>query len=132
MPSDFRSLEVWQLAIDLADKIYDLAATLPSEERYVLSQQMRDAALSIPSNLAEGKGRWSVREYRQYVRQARGSNYELQSQLLFAHRRKFVSQEKCDELIRDAEKLVAKMSKLIRYLNECAKKRPSHRTTNDR
>ena len=89
MNSDFKSLVVWQRAMELADEVYDAAGLLPNEERYVLSAQMRDAVLSIPSNIAEGKGRWSVREYRQFVRYARGSALELESHLLFAKRRKF-------------------------------------------
>jgi four helix bundle protein len=122
--SDFRNLEVWQLAMDLADRAYDAAEMLPASERFVLNVQMRKAALSVPANIAEGKGRWSIREYRQFVRHARGSALELQTHVLFAGRRKFLTEEHVGKLIADAEQVVIKINALLRYLNRQAKKPP--------
>ena len=130
MESEFRNLVVWQRAMDLADQIYDAAALLPKDERFVLSQQMRDSALSIPANIAEGKGRWSVREYRQFVRHARGSALELQSHILFAERRHYFERELAEQLIALNEDVVCKLNALIRYLNRRAGK-PPRPTTND-
>jgi four helix bundle protein len=124
MDSDFRNLVVWQRAMDLADEVYDAAALLPKDERCVLSAQMRDAALSIPSNIAEGKGRWSVREYRQFVRHARGSTLELESHILFAERRKFLPPEYIQRLLARSEEVVTKINALLSYLNRRAR-RPS-------
>ncbi len=124
MRSDFRNLVVWQLAMDLADRIYSVADLLPSDERFVLAEQMRDAALSVPANIAEGKGRWSMREYRQFARHARGSLMELQSHILFAGRRAYIPSQTVDELIRRAEQVAQKLNALIRYLNRRAKKPP--------
>ena len=130
MDSDFRNLVVWQRAMDLADEVYDAAALLPKVERFVLSEQMRDAALSIPSNIAEGKGRWSVREYRQFARHARGSALELQSHILFARRRHYFEEELAQYLIALNEEVVCKLNALIRYLNRKARK-PPRPTTDD-
>jgi four helix bundle protein len=128
--SDFRNLVVWQLAIDLADRIYDAVKSLPDDERFVLNEQMRRAAVSVHANIAEGKGRWSIREYRQFVRHARGSLTELQSQILFAGRRGYLSAKTVDDLMERAEKLAEKISALINYLNRRTRKAPRP-TTND-
>jgi carbamoyl-phosphate synthase large subunit len=82
--SHFRELEVWQLAMSLATLIYRLTAGFPREERYGLSAQMQRAAVSIPSNIAEGNARQSTREYARFVSTASGSTAELQTQLLLA------------------------------------------------
>ncbi len=115
MDSHFKNFVVWQRAIELADEVYDAAGFLPTEERYVLSAQMRDAAISIPSNIAEGKGRWSAREYRQFVRYARGSALELESHLLFAKRRKFLTDETTTRLLALEDEVVRKLNALIHY-----------------
>lgn len=117
--------------MDLADRVYDAADLLPKTEQFVLSEQMRDAALSVPANIAEGKGRWSIREYRQFARHARGSLMELQSHLLFAGRRKYISVEMVNELIGRAERVGEKLNALIRYLNRRAKKPHDPRPTTD-
>jgi four helix bundle protein len=80
--NDHRDLDVWQLSMRLARVLYKATGTMPQEERYGLQSQMRRAAVSIPSNIAEGYGRGSRKEYRQFVRMARGSAAELETQLL--------------------------------------------------
>jgi len=76
----FRDLVVWQKSIQMAVAVYHLTDGFPREEVYGLSSQMRRAAVSISSNIAEGHGRLSTREYRQFLGVARGSNFELQTQ----------------------------------------------------
>ena len=82
MVKNYRDLIVWQKSMDLVTKTYNLIKTLPKEELYALSSQMRKAAISIPSNIAEGYGRRSTKEYINFLHIARGSNAELQTQLL--------------------------------------------------
>jgi carbamoyl-phosphate synthase large subunit len=82
--SHFRDLEVWQLAMVLAKNIYELSAGFPREERYGLSSQIQRAAVSIPSNIAEGNARTSTRDYARFVAMALGSTAELQTQLLLS------------------------------------------------
>jgi four helix bundle protein len=80
----FRDLKVWQRSMEMAKAVYRLTQAFPKEEIYGLRSQMRRAAVSIPSNIAEGHGRLGTREYRQFLGIARGSNFELQTQLEIA------------------------------------------------
>jgi four helix bundle protein len=84
MVQSFRDLVVWQRAIQTAVSVYKLTRAFPREETYGLTSQMRRAAVSVPSNIAEGHGRMSTGEYRQFLGVARGSNFELQTQLEIA------------------------------------------------
>jgi four helix bundle protein len=86
MGKSFRDLIVWQRAIDLTTCIYQLSATFPKAEIYGLTSQLRRAAVSVASNIAEGAGRGGKREFKQFLIMARGSNCELQTQLLIAAR----------------------------------------------
>lgn len=79
--NSFRDLIVWQKAMELARQVYFLAHRLPTEERYGLSDQMRRAAVSIPSNIAEGQARDSRKEFLNFLSIAKGSNAELGTQL---------------------------------------------------
>lgn len=80
----FRDLVVWQRSIQLAETIYRLTRCFPKEETYGLTGQIRRSAVSVPSNIAEGQGRLSTGEFRQFLGIARGSNFELQTQLEIA------------------------------------------------
>ena len=84
--SSFRDLRVWQEAMKLTTEIYKSTADFPRHEVYGHSQQMRRAAVSVPSNIAEGYGRLSRKEWRHFLAQARGSLFELETQLEIALR----------------------------------------------
>ena len=84
MVQSFRDLLVWQRAIQLSVAIYRLTKDFPREELYGLSSQISRAAVSVPSNIAEGHGRLGTGEYRQFLGIARGSNFELQTQIEIA------------------------------------------------
>jgi four helix bundle protein len=84
MVQSFRDLEVWKKSVQMAVTVYRLTREFPKEETYGLTSQMRRAAVSIPSNIAEGHGRLNTGEYRQFLGIARGSNFELQTQLEIA------------------------------------------------
>ena len=86
MIKNFKELIVWQKAMDLAAGVYTLTKYLPKEETYGLSDQMRRAAVSIPSNIAEGQARQSSKEFLQFLCIACGSRAELETQLLLAKR----------------------------------------------
>jgi four helix bundle protein len=86
MSNTYRDLKVWQRSIDLTEQIYRLTTAFPASEIYGLTSQMRRAAVSIASNIAEGWGRRSRREYSKFVLIARGSHDELQTQLVIAER----------------------------------------------
>lgn len=79
---DHRDLVVWQKAIELVKDVYRLVAKLPASERYNLSDQMKRSAISVPSNIAEGAGRGSNKDYLRFLYIARGSLRELETQLI--------------------------------------------------
>jgi four helix bundle protein len=98
MVRSFRDLVVWQKAIQLSIVVYRLTQGFPREELYGLSSQMRRAAVSMPSNIAEGHGRLGTGEYRQFLGVARGSNYELQTQIEIARGLGYGNTDQLDEL----------------------------------
>ena len=110
--SDFRELKVWQKAMDLTVEIYRITRCLPKEETYGLSDQMRRAAVSVPSNIAEGQGRDSCREFIHFLSMARGSLRELSTQLEICERIQFI--ERSDVLISDS--LIIEVDKMITAL----------------
>jgi S23 ribosomal protein. len=83
-PKNFRDLIVWQKAMALARDVYKASSALPQRESYGLASQIRRAALSIPSNIAEGHGRLTDLQFRHFLGNARGSLFELQTQLELA------------------------------------------------
>jgi four helix bundle protein len=91
--SSFRELRVWQLGMEVAEKVHRLTADFPKSEIYGLSSQMRRSAVSIPSNIAEGQGRDSTKEFLHFLAIAFGSICELETQILLAHRFSYLSDE---------------------------------------
>ena len=85
MLQSFRELVVWQKSMRLATDVYRLTQDFPRQEIYGLVSQLRRAAVSVPSNIAEGHGRSSIEDYRKFLWIARGSNFEMQTQLEIAH-----------------------------------------------
>jgi four helix bundle protein len=90
---DFTDLQVWRLARELRKLSYSLICGFPSEERYVLSSQLRRAAISITANIAEGFGRYSYQENLQFCRQARGSAFEVRDHLTTALDANYITPE---------------------------------------
>ena len=85
-PQPHENLVAWQKAIDLVMAVYDVSKRFPADERFALTDQLRRAAVSIPSNIAEGNGRESERAYLSYCLVAHGSLREVETQLHIAHR----------------------------------------------
>ena len=98
----YRELIAWQKAVELVVTIYDVTKTFPKEEIYGLTAQMRRCAVSVPSNIAEGQGRLSTGEFKQFLGNARGSLFELQTQITIAERLKFVTTERAQQLLDSA------------------------------
>jgi len=82
--TSFKDLVVWQRAIELSLAVYKLTAAYPEAERFGLTNQLRRASVSVASNIAEGYGRTTKGEYLQFLGHARGSNFEVQTQLVIA------------------------------------------------
>lgn len=81
MNGDYKELKVWNKAMQLAVSAYEVARLLPPEEKFALADQIRRSAVSIPSNIAEGHGRRSDKEFLQFLYVARGSVFELETQI---------------------------------------------------
>ncbi len=81
---NLKQLKIWQKAMDLTTEVYQLSDDFPKEEKYGLTSQIRRSAVSIPSNIAEGAGRNSNKEFAHFLAVSNGSAYELQTQLLIA------------------------------------------------
>ena len=117
MSKSFRELRVWQASMDLSVLIYTLTAQFPKHEVYGLSSQMRRAAVSIASNIAEGSARNTRKDFRQFVVMAKGSTCELQTQLMLAGRLGYSSPQSLEQAEVLAEQIASMLSGLSDYLN---------------
>ncbi len=108
----FEKLDVWQKAIEFADSVYDASREFPSDERFGLTSQMRRAAVSISSNIAEGSGRFSDKDFAHFVEIAYGSLMEVTSQAQVAVNQSFLRVQTRDELYQRAEELARMLSGL--------------------
>ena len=108
----FEKLDVWQKAIDLAHGVYGITARFPREERFGLASQMQRAAVSISSNVAEGTGRSSGKDFAHFIEIAYGSLMEVVSQMQVAHRQAWLTQGERDDMYAQAEELARMLSGL--------------------
>jgi four helix bundle protein len=118
--SRFRELRAWQLGMDLAERVYLLTDSFPKSETYGLTSQIRRSAVSIPSNLAEGHGRTSSKEFLQFIAIAFGSICELETQILLSHRLKYVTDANDLEMMLA---LLTETGKTIRGLQKAIRER---------
>jgi four helix bundle protein len=102
---NIKDLKIWNKSMDLSIRVYDLSAKFPADERYGLISQIRRCAVSIPSNISEGAGRNSNKEFLQFLGIANGSSYELQTQLVITERLGFVDTKICNELLESIDEL---------------------------
>ena len=108
--SSYRELIAWQKAIALVIDVYSVTRTFPREETYALANQLRRCAVSIPSNIAEGQGRATTGEFIQFLCHARGSLFELETQIVIAGKVGYVSPDVESDL-------TAKAAEVARILN---------------
>ena len=108
--SPFRKLIVWQKAMELVRKVYQASKNFPSDERYALTDQLRRAVVSIPSNIAEGSGRASNKDYAHFLSIARGSLYETMTQLELAQSLGYIDDTN------DVEGLATEISRMLTSL----------------
>lgn len=108
-----KELDVWKESVELATSIYNITGQFPKSEIYGLTAQMRRAAVSVPSNIAEGAARTSRREFVQFLRISGGSLSELDTQLVIASRLGYLSSEDCRALAAKMDSIAAKLAGLI-------------------
>ena len=114
--SNFEKLDVWQKAIDFADLVYAMTSRFPSEERFGLTTQMRRAAVSISSNIAEGCSRASKTDFARFVEIATGSVFEVVSQAFIGRRQHLVDDAQFQALYAAAEEQSKMLSGLRKSL----------------
>ncbi len=98
--ADFRKIAAWQKADDLAVRVYQITTAFPDDERYGLTSQLRRAAVSVPANIAEGSGKQTLKDFRQFLYAARGSLNEVEYYVHLARRLSYLSDEQADGLDR--------------------------------
>ena len=116
--SSYRNLLVWQRAMDLVTDIYRLTKTFPRDEVFGLASQMRRASVSIPSNIAEGKGRHSSKELLQFLFHARGSLLELQTQVTIAERLSYLDKKEAVRLEESSSRVGQLLNGMIRRFRQ--------------
>lgn len=105
----FEELEIWKLAIEYGDKLYNIADKFPMRELYAMGSQLRRAALSISNNIAEGSGGSSNKDFCSFLDRSIKSTLETVNILYFAEIRKYINEEKRLELYKEAERIVRKI-----------------------
>jgi four helix bundle protein len=118
MAQHYKDLIAWQKAMDLVTVLYDATENFPKRETYSLADQMRRAAVSIPSNIAEGQAHFSRREFRHFLRHSSGSLAELETQILIAQRRNYLTETQAGELLRRTHEVGRILSGLLNSLKE--------------
>lgn len=116
--NSFEDLQVFQRAVELTLEIYQQTETFPRREMYGLTAQLRSAAVSIISNLGEGQGRLTPGEWRQFLSHSRGSLYEVQAQLIVAHRLHFIDDDSAAALRTRTAEVGRLLAGLIRYVRK--------------
>ncbi|MFH1747129.1 MAG: four helix bundle protein [Planctomycetota bacterium] len=120
MPSEirsFRDLIAWQKAMALCERMYTISKDFPSDERFGLTAQLRRAAVSVPSNIAEGYGRRSKRDYLRFLNVALGSLCELETQLILSLRLGFMDSDRAGpdmDLLREVDRILCGLIRALR------------------
>ena len=112
----FEDLEIWQMAIEIADELFDIAAELDRKRLYRFAEQLRGAGMSMSNNIAEGSGSSSKKEFMQFLNIARRSTFENANILILLRRRKLIEQETLEKLLDKLDHLCRMITKFQRTL----------------
>jgi four helix bundle protein len=115
---DFRQYEVWKKAVDIAEIVYNLCDGFPKHELFALGNQLRRAAVSISSNIAEGSSRTSTAEFARYLEISIGSAFEVETQLLIAKRRNYISEAIYKTTVLELQSLERQLNSFISKLRK--------------
>src|SRR5579863_476984 len=121
MARSYRELLVWQKAKALAVQVYKATEQFPKSETYGLTSQMRRAAVSVVSNIAEGQGRLTAGEFQQFLGHARGSLLELETQLEIACELNLLDQEVYESLVQESYQVLGLINRLLDSLRKAKK-----------
>lgn len=114
---NYKELNVWKKSVDLAVKVYEETASFPSEEKYGITSQVRRSSVSVPSNIAEGSGRSTDKDFNNFLGYSYGSSCELETQLIISNRVGLIDDEKFDDLnndIQDIQKMLFSLRKSLK------------------
>ncbi len=100
-----KNLKIWQRSMDLVELVYRETSKFPQEEKYGLTSQLQRAAVSIPSNIAEGTSRASQKEFKHFLSISLGSSYEVGTQIELAKRLSIIDQEKAEEILTELDQV---------------------------
>lgn len=112
--NNFKELKVWQKSVELSTRIYQITTGFPKDELYGLSSQLRRTAVSIPSNIAEGSGRGSNKDFSHFLSISLGSAFEMETQVIIAEKLFMIKQENAIEIINE----ITEIQKMIRGLQK--------------
>jgi four helix bundle protein len=127
MAHSYRDLIVWQNAVKFITRIYQVTRSFPKDELYGLTNQMRRAAVSVASNIAEGQGRLSPREFKHFLGQARGSMLELETQLEVSRNLGYIDQKNAESLNEDARVIGRMLNRLVEAIAQRAEQTTGNR-----
>jgi four helix bundle protein len=120
MAQSYKQLIAWRKSMELVIEIYRVTRTFPQQETYGLVSQLRRAAVSVPSNIAEGQARYSRREFYRFLTMARGSLAEIETQITIARVLAYVSHETARSLLESTEELGRILNGLIASMRAAA------------
>ncbi|ARS36626.1 four helix bundle protein [Pontibacter actiniarum] len=115
---NFKELIIWKEAMELAKAVYKASSSFPANEKFGLTSQINRSAVSVPSNIAEGAGRGSDKEFNQFLNIALGSAFELETQLLLAQAFGFINEDKLNELLTQLRKIQRMIDGFKKKLNK--------------
>jgi four helix bundle protein len=113
----FKELKVWQKSIHHVTTIYSATSGFPIEEIYGLTSQIRRCAISIPSNIAEGAGRGTKKEFSHFLDLAKGSSFELETQLIISRELRFIDQNRVESILSELDEIQKMITELQKSLN---------------
>lgn len=113
----FKDLKIWKKGIEIVEDVYMITSRFPKDEMYGLTSQMRRAAISIPSNIAEGFKRYHNREYKQYLHVALGSSAELETQLIISTKLTLMNEADLNNVCEKLDHISRMITLLMRKLN---------------
>ncbi|MCK4996820.1 four helix bundle protein [Candidatus Pacearchaeota archaeon] len=115
---NFKELDVWVESVKLVEEIYDVSSGFPRDEIYGLTSQIRRAMVSVASNISEGCGRRTSKDFVSFLYNSVGSAKEVDCQLIIANRLKYLEKKKFEELENDVNKLIGMLMRFIHYVSE--------------
>jgi four helix bundle protein len=127
--NSYTDLEVWQLSIDLVTDVYAASQRFPPEEIYGLASQVRKAAVSVPSNIAEGQGRVSSKDFHHFLAQARGSLMEVETQLVIAERLGYLEAAHLKKLLDRSGRVKSMLYRLMQSITDAPAPKPPIRSS---